>query len=143
MDKILVSACLVGKNCKYNGKSNFNIDIKKLEEKYEFVLICPEVMGGLSTPRVPSEILNDKVISKEGIDVTKNFFDGAKCALDIALKNNVKFAILKDGSPSCGSNYIYDGTFTSTKIKDMGVTAKILSSNGIKIYSEKDIDLLK
>ena len=142
MEKILVSACLLGKNVKYNGLNNHNPLIKELEKKYIIIPICPEVFGGLSIPRDPSEILNDKVISSKGLDVTANFNKGAKEALDIAIKNDIKIAILKDGSPSCGSSYIYDGTFTHKKINGLGITAKLLKDNEIKIYNEKEIEEL-
>ena len=142
MEKLLISACILGINCKYNGKNNYNPLVEKLKEKYILIPICPEEMGGLSTPRNPSEILNDKVISSAGDDVTNNFFDGANKALDIAKKENISKALLKEGSPSCGSNYIYDGTFTKTKINGMGITARLLKNNNIKIYTEDEIELL-
>ena len=142
MEKLLISACILGINCKYNGKNNYNPLVEKLKEKYILIPICPEEMGGLSTPRNPSEILNDKVISSAGDDVTNNFFDGANKALDIVKKENISKALLKEGSPSCGSNYIYDGTFTKTKINGMGITARLLKNNNIKIYTEDEIELL-
>ena len=142
MEKLLISACILGINCKYNGKNNYNPLVEKLKERYILIPICPEEMGGLSTPRNPSEILNDKVISSKGDDVTNNFFDGANKALDIVKKENISKALLKEGSPSCGSNYIYDGSFTKTKIKGMGFTARLLKNNNIKIYAEDEIELL-
>ncbi len=142
MEKLLISACILGVDCKYNGKNNYNPLVEKLKERYILIPICPEEMGGLSTPRNPSEILNDKVISSAGDDVTNNFFDGANKALDIAKKDNISKALLKEGSPSCGSNYIYDGTFTKTKINGMGITARLLKNNNIKIYTEEEIELL-
>ena len=142
MEKLLISACILGINCKYNGKNNYNPLVEKVKEKYILIPICPEEMGGLSTPRNPSEILNDKVISSKGDDVTNNFFDGANKALDIVKKENISKALLKEGSPSCGSNHIYDGTFTKTKINGMGITARLLKNNNIKIYTEDEIELL-
>ena len=142
MEKLLISACILGTNCKYNGKNNYNPLVEKLKERYILIPICPEEMGGLSTPRNPSEILNDKVISSKGDDVTNNFFDGANKALDIVKKEKISKALLKEGSPSCGSNYIYDGTFTKTKINGMGITARLLKNNSIKIYTEDEIELL-
>ena len=142
MKKILISACLLGINCKYNGKNNYNSLIEKLKEKYILIPICPEQMGGLSTPRNPSEIKGDKVISSAGDDVTTNFIAGANKALDIAKKDNISIAILKEGSPSCGSNYIYDGTFTKTKVDEMGITARLLKNNNIKIYNENERESL-
>lgn len=139
MEKILVSGCLAGFNTKYNGKNNYNPLIEELKKKYEFIYICPEVDGGLSIPRDPSERVLDKVISINGKDVTKEYSLGAKIALDKALKNNIKIAILKDGSPSCGATYIYDGTFSHTKINKQGVTAELLIKHGIKVYTEEEI----
>lgn len=142
MENILVSACLLGENCKYNGKNNLNAKVLELKKKFSIIPICPEVMGGLPTPRVPSEIQGDKVINKEGKDVTKEYNRGALLALELAKKHNCKIAILKEKSPSCGSKFIYDGTFTGTKILDNGVTAKLLRLNGILVYSEDEIDKL-
>ncbi len=140
-EKLLISACLYGKNTKYNGKNN-KIDISLLENKYDLVLVCPEVMGGLSTPRNPSEIKGEKVYSNQGLDVTENFNLGAKLSLDIVLNNNIKYALLKESSPSCGVNKIYDGTFSGKKINGMGITTKLLKENKITVYSEEDIDKL-
>ncbi len=142
MEKLLISACLLGVNCKYNGKNNYNELVTKLKEKYELIPICPEVMGGLSIPRDPSEIIGDKVISNKGLDVTKEYQMGANMSLNTALKLNVKKALLKDGSPSCGKNYIYDGTFTKTKIDGMGITTRLFVENDILIYTENNIEEL-
>ena len=142
MEKIIISACLLGENVKYNGLNNYNPLILKLKEKYELIPICPEVFGGLSIPRDPSEIKDNKVISSKGLDVTANFNNGAYKALKIAKDNNIKIAILKDGSPSCGSSYIYDGTFNHKKVNGFGITAKLFKDNGIKIYSENEIEEL-
>ena len=142
MEKILISACLLGENVKYNGLNNYNPLILKLKEKYVLIPICPEVFGGLSIPRDPSEIKGNKVISNKGLDVTANFNDGANKSLKIAIDNNIKIAILKDGSPSCGSSYIYDGTFSHKKINGLGITTKIFKDNNIKIYSENEIEEL-
>ena len=144
MEKILISSCLIGNNTKYNGKNNYIKEIEQLKLKYELIPICPEVLGGLSIPRDPSEINNDKVISINGKDVTKEFNIGANKALNIALLNNIKYALLKDGSPSCGNTYIYDGTFKNNKIDGIGITTKLLQSRNIKIYNENNInELLK
>ena len=140
MIKIAVSACLLGENCKYNGLNNYNLDVAKLKNKFEFVPICPETFGGLPTPRVPSEIKGNKVYYKTGENVTKNFKDGANKSLKILLDNDIKIALLKDGSPSCGHTYIYDGSFTGMTKPGMGITTKLLKENGIKVYSEKELD---
>ena len=140
--KLLISACLCGKNTKYNGKNNCIDHLNKLEEAFELFLICPEVMGGLSTPRDPSEILQDKVFSNKGKDVTKEFDLGAKKALDIALENNITIALLKESSPSCGSNLIYDGTFSGKKIAGEGIATRLLNENHIKVFNENQIEEL-
>ena len=141
-EKILVSACFLHEGYKYNGGANINEKIKGLAEKYDFVLICPEVFGGLSTPRLPSEIVNDKVLNSIGEDVTKAFVNGAKKALELALENGCKKAILKAKSPSCGKGLVYDGSFSHTIIKGDGVAAKLLMENGITIYTEDEIEKL-
>ena len=149
---IIVSACLLGENCKYSGGNNKSENVIKYLEDKEYILVCPEQLGGLSTPRNPSEIItygnkdgNDvlsgctKVLSNKGIDVTKNFIQGAEETLKIAKEHNVKTAILKAGSPSCGYKKIYDGTFLGNKIKGMGVTAAILNKENIALLDEDDI----
>ena len=136
---IVVSACLLGYNCKYNGGNNYCSKIEELKEQYDFIDICPEVLGGLPTPRVPSEIIGDKVINKDGLDVTDNYNKGARLALEKAKSNDCKIAILKAKSPSCGCGKIYDGSFTSTLIDGDGVTTKLFKRNNIKVYTEEDI----
>lgn len=142
MEKILISACLIGDKTKYDGKSNYNPKIKDLLEKYELVPFCPEVEGGLPTPRKPSERKLDRVIMEDGKDVTKNYEKGAELAYNICMYLGIKTAILKSLSPSCGSNEIYDGSFTHKKIKRDGVTAELLKRKGIKVLTEDDIDSL-
>ena len=95
-------------------------------------------MGGLSIPRIPSEIRNNQVFNKEGLNVTNEFLKGANIALDLVNKHNIKYALLKDGSPSCGSTYIYDGTFNSIKINNFGMTVRLLKEKNIKIYTENN-----
>ncbi len=136
---IIVSACLLGCNCKYNGGNNYCEKIEKLKEQYNIIDICPEVLGGLSTPRIPSEIVDDKVINKEGLDVTNNYNIGANLALEKALENNCEIAILKAKSPSCGSGKIYDGTFTSTLIDGDGIATRLFKQHNIKVYTEEEI----
>ena len=142
MEKILISACLVGDKVRYDGKSQYHPLIKDLLQKYELVPFCPEVEGGLPTPRVPSEINKDKVINKEGRDVTRQFKSGAELALNICKYLQIKVAILKDGSPSCGSSQIHDGRFTGRMIKGKGITATLLEQNGLKVYTENEIEEL-
>ena len=139
MEKILVSSCLLGTNCKYDGTNNRNEKVLEYIKDYEVIPICPEILGGLSTPRTPSERVFDKVISKDGKDVTKEYHKGAEETLYLAKLFNVKKALLKAKSPSCGSNGIYDGTFTHTRINDDGVTAKLLKSNGIEVITEEEL----
>ena len=144
----LISACLCGVNCKYNGLNNYNEICEKLLASGKAILVCPEQLGGLPTPRIPSEIIGNsldildgkgEVVNKEGSDVTAQFIKGAKETLDIAKKLNIKTAILKDGSPSCGVNYIYDGNFSGTKIKGMGVSAQLLKESLIDVISEDEL----
>ena len=140
MEKILISACLVGDKCRYDGKDNSNPLIKELLEYYELVPFCPEVEGGLKTPRDPSEIKNGKVISNKGRDVTHQFETGAELAYNICMYLGIKIAILKDNSPSCGSTAIYDGSFKSRLIKGIGVTTKYLQDRGIKVIPDTEIE---
>ena len=142
MEKILISACLVGDKVKYDGKSNYTDKVKLLLEKYELVPFCPEVEGGLSIPRDPSEIKKDHVINKKGKDVTRNFENGADKALNICLYLGIKIAILKENSPSCGTHKVYDGNFSNKLIDGMGVTAELLKRKGITVISENEIDTL-
>ena len=141
--KILVSACLYGFCCRYDGKSNILKDdtFLKLKNSGRLIPVCAEEMGGLPTPRIPSEIRNGKVISEKGKDVTEEFEKGAQRALEIAKENNVKVAVLKDSSPSCGSKSIYDGTFTGTKISGVGVLARKLIESGIPVFNENEIEI--
>lgn len=135
-ENILVSACLLGERCRYDGKSKPCDEVIKLNEKYNLIPVCPEVLGGLETPRTPCEIQNDRVISADGIDRTIEYTTGAQIALEIAKENNCKVAILKSKSPSCGKGKIYDGTFSGTLTDGNGITAQLLSDYGIKVYNE-------
>lgn len=145
MEKILISACLVGDNCKYDGGNNLNPNIEALLEKYELVPFCPEVEGDLSVPRNPSEIKNNKVIMKnenDYLDVTENFEKGARKALMLCQYLKIKKAILKERSPSCGTHQINDGSFSHKLINGMGITAQKIMENGIMVYSEEEINQL-
>ena len=141
-EKILVSACFLHEGYKYSGGSNINDQIIKLADKYEFILICPEVFGGLPTPRVPSEIVGNRVCNSIGEDVTNEFNLGAMKALELAKKHNCKKAILKAKSPSCGKGKVYDGTFTHTITDGNGIAAKLLMDNGIAVYTEEELNNL-
>ena len=141
-EKLLVSACFASKGYKYDGGANINIKIIELEQKYEFVFICPEVFGGLPVPRYPSEILGDKVVNIIGEDVTQNFNLGAIKALELAKKHNCKKALLKAKSPSCGKGIVYDGTFSHTLKEGHGITVRLLMENGIEVYTENELENL-
>lgn len=137
--KIIVSACLLGKNCKYNGGNNLNQGVLEFIEGHEVIGVCPEQLGGLSTPRLPAEIVAGLVTNKEGVSVDNEFRKGAQEALAVALENKVDLAILQSRSPSCGVKEIYDGSFSGKKIKGQGVFAKLLSARGIKVLDAEDV----
>ncbi len=139
---ILVSACLLGICCRYDGESKPNQDVIKLREKFTLIPICPEVDGGLPTPRTPSEGVGDRVLMRDGKDVTDNFRLGAELALERARTFSCSAAVLKARSPSCGSNIIYDGSFSGTLTEGDGVAAKLLKENGIDVYTEDEIAAL-
>ncbi len=142
METILVSACLLGDNVKYNGGNNYDERIEKLKEYYDIVPICPEMFGGLTTPRIPSEIKGDSIINKEGKDVTFEFNKGAHKVINIVNFCHCKKAILMDRSPSCGVHKVYNGKFNGTLIDGMGYTAKLLKSKGIELYTIDEINEL-
>ena len=135
----LMSACLCGFHCRYDGNEKQNDRCKALYEKGKAVLICPEVMGGLTTPRLPSELHGNQVVQNNGVDVSEQFHRGAKQALQIAKSLQITKAILKDGSPSCGSSIIYDGSFTGQTIAGEGVCAKLLREHGIQVINENEV----
>lgn len=142
MMKIAVSACLLGDNCKYNGSNNKNESVLALADKHTLIPICPECFAGLPIPRVPSEIKNGRVYSKDGRDITEEFRDGAQKALYVAEEKCCQFAILKERSPSCGFGKIYDGSFSGKIIDGNGITAQLFYEHGIQIYGESKIDKL-
>ena len=131
--KILVSACLMGYNCKYNGKNNYNSKIVKLLEGHEVICVCPEMLGGLTCPRTPCERIKDRVIDKNGNDCTEQFIKGAIKAFDLAKEKHVDLAIVQKRSPSCGSSLIYDGTFKGNLVVGSGVFTEMLRSLNIPI----------
>ncbi|MCL6612712.1 MAG: DUF523 domain-containing protein [Peptococcaceae bacterium] len=145
---ILVSACLAGILCKYNGTYNNVPEIIQLVDRGLAIPVCPEVLGGGSVPREPNEIVGGdgyavldgkaRVMTPSGVDCTGLFVRGAEKVLEIAEKNNVRVAVLKERSPSCGSSLIYDGTFSGRKIRGCGVTAAILRKAGIEVCSEEN-----
>jgi uncharacterized protein YbbK (DUF523 family) len=138
--KIAVSACLIGKNTKYDGTNNYNEAVMEYLKDKEYILICPEVQGGLPTPRIPSERVKDKVINKENIDVTLQFVIGATKTIEMLKENNVELIIVKSKSPSCGYKQIYDGSFTGKIIEGNGVFTELAVKNGMQILTEKDIE---
>jgi uncharacterized protein YbbK (DUF523 family) len=135
----LCSACLLGITCRYDGKSARNRKVIMLLKAETLIPVCPEQLGGLPTPREPTEIRGERVITRSGRDVTENFERGAKEVLKIAQLYGIKEAIMKQGSPSCGCGEIYDGTFSGKTIKGDGVTTALLKKNGIKVISEKEL----
>lgn len=142
-EKILVSACLAGFDCKYDGGSNIDTSIVKLVKDGKAIPVCPEQLGGLATPRKPAEIKieeNDevKVYNIDGIDVTNQFYNGASKTLKIAKLYGIRMAILKSRSPSCGCGKIYSGKFDGRLIEGDGITTKLLKDNGIKIISDSE-----
>ena len=143
-EKVLISACLAGINCKFNGENNL-LDggiLDEISKRYHLLFICPEVFGGLSTPREPAEMKGGLVVTKTAKDVSENFKFGAEICLKIAKLNGCKKAILKARSPSCGSGQIYDGSFSKKLIFGDGVAAKLLKENGILVFSEDEIGRL-
>lgn len=135
----IVSACLCGINCKYNGGNNFNPRVYRLLIEGKAIPVCPEVFGGLPTPRTPSEIRGDRVFMKSGEDVTEHFLEGAMKTLKVAQAVGAKRAILKQRSPSCGCGKIYDGSFEGKLIAGDGITTRLLKEYGIEVVTEEDI----
>lgn len=137
--KIGVSACLLGENCKYNGGNNYNKKLIDFVKDHEVIPICPEVFGGLPTPRKPAEIVDGIVKLESGLSVDKEFKKGAQKALGIILKNQVDLVILQSRSPSCGVNKVYDGTFTGKIIDGQGIFTKILKENEVPVIDVEDL----
>ena len=140
----IVSACLLGEPCRYDGNDNLTDWVKELTEDHTVCMVCPETLGKLSAPRPKSEIKDGAVINEEGEDVTKAFEDGARIAYiravaaAMSIGEEIEGAILKSNSPSCGKDKVYDGTFTGTLVDGEGIFAKTLREHGIKIYTEKE-----
>ena len=137
--KIMVSACLAGVNCKYNGGNNRNEKVLQLMAEHEVILVCPEQLGGLPTPRVPSEIKDGVVTSRDGRIVDSQFRTGAEKCLEIAMLEKPELIVLQSRSPSCGIKQRYDGTFTGTLTDGPGVTAKLLMENGFRCVDVEDL----
>ena len=140
---IAISSCLLGNKVRYDGKVKDYPELLELLKGHNLFPICPETMGGLPTPRTPSERNKDKVINKDGIDVTSNYINGALKSLKIIEDNNCELVILKEKSPSCGLNYIYDGSFTKTLINGNGVLYGYLKNKSVPCLNETQLDEIK
>lgn len=134
-EKLLVSACLLGVNCKYSGGNNYSPAVAALGERFELVPVCPEQLGGLPTPRVPAERVGNRVLTREGTDVTEAFRLGAEKALELARAQGVTRAVLQERSPSCGSGTVYDGAFSGRLVSGQGVAAELLERSGIEVLA--------
>ena len=142
--RILVSGCLLGVCCRYDGASKPHHSVLELAKRHELIPVCPEQLGGLATPRPPAERQGDRIIARTGADVTEQYRRGAEEALKLYRLLGCDAAVLKERSPSCGSGEIYDGAFSGTLTAGDGVTAELLKTNGISVYGESQIgELLK
>ena len=139
---ILVSACLLGVRCRYDGDSKPNEAVLRLMEEHTLIPICPEQLGGLATPRPPAERQGDAVRTRSGKDVTEQYRRGAEEALRLCRLYGCEAAVLKERSPSCGSGAVYDGTFSGVLTTGDGVTAELLTANGIPVYGESQLEKL-
>lgn len=142
MNKVLMSLCFMGKKVRFDGVAKSLLDdpiIKRWVAEDRIVSICPEVSGGLPVPRPPAEMLGDKVVDINGKDVTAEFERGAQKTLELALANNIKVAVLKESSPSCGSTTVYDGSHSGQKIPGAGLTTQLLRAHGISVFSEHEL----
>lgn len=139
MEKVIVSACLLGEPCRYDAKSCPNEEVLEYLKDKQVFAVCPEVLGGLTTPRSSCEIVCGEVISKEGIHRTQEYIKGAKEVLALANSNHIDTAILKSKSPSCGYGEIYDGSFSFKLVKGNGICAEMLVNNGIKVINSDKI----
>ena len=137
--KIMVSACLAGENCKYNGGNNRNEKVLQLMSEHEVITVCPEQMGGLPTPRVPSEVKNGIVTARDGRNVDREFRTGAAKCLEIALREQPDLIVLQSRSPSCGVKQRYDGSFTGKLVDAPGVTAELLMENGFRCVDVEEL----
>lgn len=140
--KILVSACLLGCRCRYDGAEKAHPGVLELKETHTLIPVCPEQLGGLPTPRVPAERQGERVVTKAGGNVTAQYRRGAEEALRICRLFGCDCALLKERSPSCGHGEIYDGTFSGVLTAGDGVTAELLAQNGVTVYGESDAELL-
>ena len=139
---VLISLCLLGVACRYDGRSVGIDGLDALAARCALVPVCPEQLGGLPTPRVPAERVDDRVVTRTGTDVTDAFRRGADEAARLASRFNARYALLKASSPSCGAREIYDGSFSGRKVPGMGVTAEALRAMGVAVFDERQIDEL-
>ncbi len=137
----LVSACLCGQACRYDGDAFDYPALRKLVEDGVALPYCPEHEGGLPIPRKPCEILGERVLTADGEDCTAQYLRGAEGALALCRQHGIAAAILKEGSPSCGVSRIRDGSHTGRKIPGMGITARLLRENGVALYTEEHLPL--
>ena len=137
---VLVSSCLLGEDCKYNGQNNYNEKVVEYLKDYDIIPICPEVLAGFSIPREPLEICNCRLITKSGKDYTKEMDAACQTIIKIIKEKKPLFAILKARSPSCGKGEIYDGTFTHTIVSKNGMAADVILNGGIKVFTEEEIE---
>lgn len=138
--KILVSACLLGEKCKYDGGSNFNETVAAFCRGKEVIVVCPEISSGMGSPRVPAEIVNGKVTDRNGKDVDEIYRGGVEKVMEEIKGEEIELAVLKARSPTCGVREIYDGTFTGTKIKGVGIFAEALMEKGISVMDEEELE---
>ena len=137
--KVLVSACLLGENCKYSGGNNRNAKLLEWLQGHEVIPVCPEVLGGLPIPRTPAEIVDGVVTTRDGRSVDREYRLGAAIALERAKREGAELAVLQPRSPSCGVREVYDGTFTGRKIGGQGIFARLLLENGIRVLEPEDL----
>ena len=137
--KVLVSACLLGKNCKYNGGNNYSPEVINFLKNKEFIEICPEILAGMSAPRPPVEIVNGKVMDNSGRDLDKQYRLGVSKAMEMVKDQNISVAILQSRSPTCGVNQIYDGTFSRKLVSGQGILAKALKDAGYEVIDVEDL----
>ncbi|MBQ7500320.1 MAG: DUF523 domain-containing protein [Clostridia bacterium] len=137
--RILVSACLLGEKCKYDGGDNYSEKTVRFIKDHKVIPVCPEVAGGLPVPRASCEIVNGEIINTAGESKDSEFRRGAEICLEIAKDNNIDMAILQSRSPSCGVNKIYDGSFSGKLIEGSGIFSSLLRENGFKVTDVEDL----
>ncbi|MBO4832239.1 MAG: DUF523 domain-containing protein [Oscillospiraceae bacterium] len=136
---IMVSACLLGHRCKYNGGDNYCEEVRALTDRQKVIPVCPESAGGLPTPRPPCEIVNGEVVGSDGVSRDREFRAGAEICLELAKEKDIDLAVLQSRSPSCGVGKIYDGTFSGRLVEGSGVFASMLQANGIRVIDAAEL----